>query len=57
MLHLPDFYKAKQLIELGEAAAPANIDEIRKLSGTVSNMLKFKRKGKNLEKHGKKVIH
>ena len=30
-----DFYKAKQLIELGEAAALANIDEIRKLSDPV----------------------
>ena len=30
-----DFYKAKQLIELGEKAALANIDEIRKLSDPV----------------------
>jgi NTE family protein len=30
-----DFYKAKQLIALGEAAALANIDEIRKLSDPI----------------------
>lgn len=30
-----DFYKAKQLIELGEKAALANIDEIRKLSDPI----------------------